>query len=204
MGLLQGLVDTVGVVGWQETQQPGSCSTKKHGMGSVRPRGRHSHSRIHGCVCRPQRTAFLEWHRFLEWPKAHKFWCHHTKTSCNTGISSLKTRRDTPSSIFLSSSCPSLVRGQPCCLLEVWGGAPVGNWSNVELPHVHCVFTSTTGNRRGNSQRGSETSVKMREKHPDFACTAGPKTEKPRGRRSFFTDFERPVGRAPFTGAPQI
>lgn len=33
MGLLQGLVDTICIVGWQETQQPGSCSTKKHGMG---------------------------------------------------------------------------------------------------------------------------------------------------------------------------
>lgn len=59
--------------------------------------------------------------------------------------------------------------------------------------YTSVMFTSTIGNRTGNSQRGSETSVKMRKKHPDFARTAGPKTEKPRVRRSFLTDFERLV-----------
>lgn len=129
------------------------------------------------------------------------------KASCNTGISPLKTRRDPPSSIFLSSTCPSLVYVRPCYLLEVWGGAPVGNWRDANVPCLlcnptHVVFASTTGNRRGNSQRGSETSAKVREKHPDFACTACPKTEKPRGRRSFLTGLS-PVWWAPFAGAPQ-
>lgn len=103
------------------------------------------------------------------------------KTSFNIGISTFKKKQERSSILHLS-------------LLQLSSSAPVGNWSNVELSHIDCAIIQKRGvcSTTGNSQRGNETSVKMREKHSDFACTASPKTEKPRGR-SFHTDFEKLV-----------
>lgn len=50
-----------------------------------------------------------------------------------------------PGGTLLSFSCPSLVHVLPCCLPEVWDGAPVDNWSDVELSHINSVILQKCG-----------------------------------------------------------
>lgn len=74
--------------------------------------------------------------------------------------------------------------------------APAGNSSDVEMPRlamqscINTVIANTVGNRRGSRQRGREMREKKREKHPGFAPTACPITEKPGGGSSFLSDVQ--------------
>lgn len=130
------------------------------------------------------------------------------KTSCKTEINTLKTSRDPPSHIFLSASCPSLVRVHPWrsgVVLQCVTGAMLSCAMLTVQSYKGVVFASTTGNRRGNSQRGSETSVKVREKHLVLHALLVPKVKSPEAGGNFSPILKglSAVGWAQFTGAPQ-
>lgn len=152
MGLLQGLVDTVCVVGWQETQQPGTCDTRAWVQ-------RHpAAGNSHGVEAQEERDGRTQ---ALLVPRPTP------SIACNTGISPYKMKRDPVWACSLPVVLPFSLCNAFALLGTQWCAA-CGNWSDIKLPALtvqSCVLSTgllTLREAGGNSQRGTETKDKMK------------------------------------------